>query len=165
LQPLADLAPLLQQSVQILPYAAVMANASDAPHRGQGEPRSRSGLIEHLTPEFSRAVETMLASGDVHFFAIRSVGGAVADVDPDATAYAHRTANFSVAALGSDADRLDRVWRGLHGHFGGLYLSFDTDQSPERLTDAFPEATLARLRLLKARFDPQNTFRDNFNIV
>jgi len=165
LQPLADLAPLLQQSVQILPYAAVMANASDAPHRGQGEPRSRSGLIEHLTPEFSRAVETMLASGDVHFFAIRSVGGAVADVDADATAYAHRTANFSVAALGSDADRLDRVWRGLHGHFGGLYLSFDTDQSPERLTDAFPEATLARLRLLKARFDPQNTFRDNFNIV
>ena len=165
LQPLADLAPLLQQSVQILPYAAVMANASDAPHRGQGEPRSRSGLIEHLTPEFSRAVETMLASGDVHFFAIRSVGGAVADVDPDATAYAHRTANFSVAALGSDADRLDRVWRGLHGHFSGLYLSFDTDQSPERLTDAFPEATLARLRLLKARFDPQNTFRDNFNIV
>ena len=165
LQPLADLAPLLQQSVQILPYAAVMANASDAPHRGQGEPRSRSGLIEHLTPEFSRAVETMLASGDVHFFAIRSVGGAVADVDPDATAYAHRTANFSVAALGSDADRLDRVWRELHGHFSGLYLSFDTDQSPERLTDAFPEATLARLRLLKARFDPQNTFRDNFNIV
>ena len=165
LQPLADLAPLLQQSVQILPYAAVMANASDAPHRGQGEPRSRSGLIEHLTPEFSRAVETMLASGDVHFFAIRSVGGAVADVDPDATAYAHRTANFSVAALGSDADRLDRVWRELHGHFSGLYLSFDTDQSPERLTDAFPEATLARLRLLKARLDPQNTYRDNFNIV
>jgi len=165
LQPLADLAPLLQQSVQILPYAAVMANASDAPHRGQGEPRSRSGLIEHLTPEFSRAVETMLASGDVHFFAIRSVGGAVADVDPDATAYAHRTANFSVAALGSDGERLDRAWHGLHGHFAGLYLSFDTDQSPERLTDAFPEATLARLRLLKTRFDPQNTFRDNFNIV
>jgi alkanesulfonate monooxygenase SsuD/methylene tetrahydromethanopterin reductase-like flavin-dependent oxidoreductase (luciferase family)/FAD/FMN-containing dehydrogenase len=165
LQPLADLAPLLQQSVQILPYAAVMANASDAPHRGQGEPRSRSGLIEHLTPEFARAVQTMLASGDVHFFAIRSVGGAVADVHPDATAYAHRTANFSVVALGSDAERLDRVWHGLYGHFTGLYLSFDTDQSAERLTDAFPEATLARLRLLKARLDPQNTFRDNFNIV
>jgi alkanesulfonate monooxygenase SsuD/methylene tetrahydromethanopterin reductase-like flavin-dependent oxidoreductase (luciferase family)/FAD/FMN-containing dehydrogenase len=165
LQPLADLAPLLQQSVQILPYAAVMANASDAPHRGQGEPRSRSGLIEHLTPEFARAVQTMLESGDVHFFAIRSVGGAVADVHPDATAYAHRTANFSVVALGSDAERLDRVWHGLYGHFTGLYLSFDTDQSAERLTDAFPEATLARLRLLKARLDPQNTFRDNFNIV
>ena len=165
LQPLADLAPLLQQSVQIVPYATVMANASDAPHRGQGEPASRSGLIEHLTPQFAGAAAAMLASGDVHFFAIRSVGGAVADVSPDATAYAHRTANFSVAALGADAERLDRVWHGLHGHFEGLYLSFDTGQTAERLTDAFPEATLARLRELKRRFDPGNTFRDNFNIV
>jgi len=165
LQPLADLAPLLQQSVQLLPYAAVMANASDEPHAGSGEPYSRSGLIEHLTPEFSRAAEAMLASGDVHFFAIRSVGGAVADIAPDATAYAHRSANFSVAALGSNGERLDRVWRELYGHFTGLYLSFDTDQSAERLTDAFPEATLARLRELKSRLDPQNTFRDNFNIV
>jgi FAD/FMN-containing dehydrogenase len=165
LQPLADLAPLLQQSVQILPYAAVMANASDTPHNGRGEPQSRSGLIEHITPEFARAAAAMLASGDVHFFQIRSVGGAVADVDPDATAYAHRSANFSVVALGARAETLDRLWGELYGHFTGLYLSFDTDQRAERLTDAFPEATLARLRLLKARFDPQNTFRDNFNIV
>lgn len=165
LQPLANLAPLVQQSVQILPYAAVMANASDAPHHGQGEPQSRSGLIEHLTPEFAAAAAAMLESGDVHFFAIRSVGGAVADVAPDATAYAHRSANFSVVALGSNAERLNRVWEELYAHFTGLYLSFDTDQSAERLTDAFPEATLARLRLLKTRLDPQNTFRDNFNIT
>ncbi|GAB3607201.1 hypothetical protein GCM10027413_26100 [Conyzicola nivalis] len=165
LQPLADLAPLLQQSVQILPYSAVMANASDAPHNGRGEPQARSGLVEHITPEFARAAAAMLASGDVHFFQIRSVGGAVADVAPDATAYAHRSANFSVVALGASAETLDRRWRELYGHFTGLYLSFDTDQRAERLTDAFPEATLDRLRLLKARLDPENTFRDNFNIV
>ena len=165
LQPLANLAPLLQQSVQLLPYAAVMANATDGPHHGEGEPQSRSGLIEHLTPEFAAAAAELLASGDVHFFSIRSVGGAVTDTDPDATAYAHRSANFSVVALGSNAERLDRVWTGLYGHFTGLYLSFDTDQRPERLTDAFPPATLARLRVLKTRLDPQNTFRDNFNVT
>jgi len=165
LQPLAELAPLLQQSVQIAPYAAVMANASDAPHDGRGEPLMRSGLVEHITPEFARAAEALLASGDVHFFQIRSVGGAVSDVDPDATAYAHRSANFAVAAVGSSAETLDRLWQGLYGHFAGLYLSFDTDQRAERLTDAFPAATLARLRELKTRIDPDNTFRDNFNAV
>ncbi len=38
----------------------------------------------------------MLASGVVVYFQIRSVGGAVADVPADATAYAHRDANFQV---------------------------------------------------------------------
>jgi len=165
LQPLADLAPLLQQSVQLLPYARVMANAQRGHHDGRGEPRSRSGLLEHITPAFAAAVEEMLASGEVHFFQIRSVGGAVADVPADATAYAHRTANFSIVALGSRAEELNRLWDGLAEHFTGLYLSFDTDLRPERLTDAFPVETLVRLRLLKARYDPENVFRDNFNIV
>jgi alkanesulfonate monooxygenase SsuD/methylene tetrahydromethanopterin reductase-like flavin-dependent oxidoreductase (luciferase family)/FAD/FMN-containing dehydrogenase len=165
LQPLADLAPLLQQSVQILPYAGVMANAQRGHHDSRGEPQSRSGLIEHITPEFAAAVARMLATGDVHFFQIRAVGGAVADVPADATAYAHRTANFSVVALGAGAETLNRLWEDLYSHFSGLYLSFDTDLRPERLADAFPVETIARLRLLKSRYDPENVFRDNFNIV
>jgi len=165
LQPLADLGPLLQQSVQLLPYARVMANAQPGHHDGRGEPRSRSGLLEHITPEFAAAVEALLASGEVHFLQIRSVGGAVADVPADATAYAHRTANFSIVALGSRAEELNRLWDALAAHFTGLYLSFDTDLRPERLTDAFPVETIARLRVLKARYDPRNVFRDNFNIA
>jgi len=165
LQPLADLAPLLQQSVQILPYAGVMANAQPGHHDGRGEPQSRSALIEHITPAFAQGAARLLASGEVRFFQIRSVGGAVADVAADATAYAHRTANFSIVALGTRAERLNRLWDDLAEHFTGLYLSFDTDLRPERVTDAFPEATIARLRVLKARYDPQNVFRDNFNIV
>jgi alkanesulfonate monooxygenase SsuD/methylene tetrahydromethanopterin reductase-like flavin-dependent oxidoreductase (luciferase family)/FAD/FMN-containing dehydrogenase len=165
LQPLADLAPLLQQSVQLLPYAQVMANAQRGHHDGRGEPQSRSGLLEHVTPGFAAAAARMLATGDVHFFQIRSVGGAVADVPADATAYAHRSANFSIAALGARAETLNRRWDDLYGHFTGLYLSFDTDLRPERVADAFPVETIARLRVLKARYDPQNVFRDNFNIV
>ena len=59
----------------------------------------------------------MLASGDAYFFQLRAVGGAVSDVAEDATAYAHRAANFSVAAIGADSARLEPrlgVRRGAH---------------------------------------------------
>lgn len=165
LQPFAEAGPLLDQSVQLTTYAAVMANSHDGPHEGQGEPNARSALVEHLTPEFAEAAAELLASGDVYFFQIRSVGGAVNDVAPDATAYAHRSANFSVAALGSNRHRLDAAWDRLRPHFAGLYLSLESDDRPERVDDAFPPGTLARLRELKARLDPENLFRDNFNVA
>ena len=66
----------------VAPYAAVIGNHSSAAHNGQGEPVARSGLIEHLTPDFAAAVTDLLASGVVYFFQIRAVGGAVADVPP-----------------------------------------------------------------------------------
>jgi hypothetical protein len=163
LTPIARVAPLLDQQVQLIPYAGVM-NVPDAPHDGQGDPVARSGLIEHLTPEFCAAAARLITSGAVYFLQIRSVGGAVADVPDEATAYSHRSANFSVVAFGSSRARLDAAWADLGVHFRGLYLSFETDQRPERITEAWPPATLTRLRALKKQYDPANVFRDNFNI-
>jgi len=165
LQPLAQVAPLVQQSVQLVSYASVMANSQGTEHHGQGEPVARSGLIGSFTPEISRATARLLESGEVYFFSVRSVGGAVADVAPDATAYAHRSAGFSISAMGSNRGRLDALWDTLLGDLvDGLYLSFETDPRPERIADAFPPATLARLRTIKAEVDPTNLFRDNFNV-
>jgi len=164
LQPIASVAPLLDQQVQLIPYAGVM-NVPDAAHNGQGDPVARSGLIEHLTPDFCAAAEALIRSGAVYFFQIRSVGGAVADVPSDATAYVHRSANFSVVAFGASRVQLDAAWEGLAPFFDGLYLSFETDQRPERITEAWPEPALGRLRELKMRYDPKNIFRDNFNIT
>jgi len=162
LEPVASVAPLLDQRVVITPYAGLMTNAGDADHSGQGEPASRSGLVDHLTASFAADAERLLRSGAAHFFQLRSVGGAVADVDPMATAYANRSANFSVVALGSSQRRLNDAWDRLHPHFRGSYLSFDTDLRPERLHDAWPPEHLARLRELKRRYDPDGLFRDNF---
>jgi hypothetical protein len=163
LQPIASIAPLLDQQVQLVPYAGVM-NVPDAPHNGQGDPVARSGLIEHLTPEFCAAAAELIRSGTTYFFQIRSVGGAVADVAPEETAYAHRSANFSVVAFGGSKARLDAAWEDMAAHYTGLYLSFETDQRPERIGEAWPAKTLDRLRQLKKRYDPDNVFRDNFNI-
>jgi hypothetical protein len=164
LQPIADIAPLLDQQVVIIPYAGLMANAAQGYHSGQGEPVGHSGLVKHITPAVAADAARLIGSGGAYFFQIRSVGGAVADVPPDATAYANRSANFQVDAFGSRR-RLDPMWEALREHFEGMYLSFETDRSIERLHDAFPPPTLRRLRELKARYDPENVFRDNFNIA
>jgi alkanesulfonate monooxygenase SsuD/methylene tetrahydromethanopterin reductase-like flavin-dependent oxidoreductase (luciferase family) len=162
LQPVAAAGPLYDQNVVLTSYAGVISNASDATHTTEGDVTARSGLIGHLTPEFARAAEKLLVSGAIHWFQIRAVGGAVADVAPEATAYAHRSANFSVTVMGSSARRVDAGWNELRPYFDGLYISFETGL--DRVEDAFPPETLARLRELKRRHDPDNLFRDNFNI-
>lgn len=164
LQPFAQLSTLYQHQVVITPYAEVMGLAADGDHHGQGEPLTRSAFVRAITPGFAAEAADLVRSGAAPFFQLRTVGGAIADVAPAATAYAHRAANFQVTALGPDRARLNAAWDAMREHFDGLYLSFETDTRPERLHDAFPPRTLQRLRELKSRYDPGNVFRDNFNI-
>jgi FAD/FMN-containing dehydrogenase len=166
LQPIADIAPLIDQSVSLASYADVMdAMVSDGPQRGSGEPLAHSGLIDHLTPAFAAETTRMLQAGASYFFQIRAVGGAVADVPDADTAYGWRRANFSVTAMGTTASRLDSWWERLLPYFDGLYLSFETATGNDVLARAFPPATLTRLRGIKRRYDPTGLFRDNFFIA
>jgi len=165
LQPFAEIAPLVQQQVVVAPYAAVMNMFPETPHDGRGEPVSRSAFVREITPGFASASADLIRSGASHWYQIRTVGGAVADVAPEATAYAHRDAGFALAVMGSNAQRLDRWFGPVRDHSEGLYLSFESDRHPDRLTDAFPPATLDRLRRLKAQLDPDNLFRDNFSLT
>jgi len=92
-----------------------------------------SGLVKHFDDEVANAAADLVTSGTTPWFQIRSVGGAVADVDPDATAYAHRDANFAITAIGASAE-FDRLWDTLSHNFTGLYVSFETraDKDPFR---------------------------------
>ncbi len=162
LQPFAPIAPLYEHSVQLVPYSAALVKAQGG-QQGRGEPISRSGLTRHITPELAAATARFVASGVSPFFQIRTTGGAASDIDPDATAYAHRDANFAFSAMGSGRDRLNAGWRALEPFMHGLYLSFETEL--DRVEHAFPPKTLARLRDLKAEYDPDNLFSDNFPIT
>ena len=166
LQPLAEAAPLVGQDVRITSYQAVITNAGDASHGAEGEPTARSGLIGRITPSFAADAARFLESGATYFFQLRAVGGAVHDVPADATAFAHRSAEFSVVAFGSNRRHANDRWNEfIAPHTSGAYLSFETEQGDEQVEAAFPPATLARLRELKRRFDPDNVFRDNANIT
>jgi FAD/FMN-containing dehydrogenase len=164
LEPIAEVAPLLDQNVALASYDQVMGLfTSDAPQQGRGEPHTHSGLADHLTPELSREVADLLDAGTSYFFSIRAVGGAVSDVPSEATAYAGRSAAFSLSAFGASS-RFDEAWERLVPHLSGSYLSFETGTGPVWIERAFPPAHLARLRVLKRRYDPTGLFRDNFFI-
>jgi FAD/FMN-containing dehydrogenase len=104
---------------------------------------------------------------------IAHLGGAMARVAPEATAYAGRDAEYVMNVHGrwrSPAD--DETVRGwARGVFegvtpfatGGGYVNFLTADESTRLASAYGP-NYERLRELKQRFDPGNLFRMNHNI-
>jgi len=99
--------------------------------------------------------------------------GAARRVDPLDTAFGHRDARFNVSPMAiwedPSLDEQEIEWAaGIRGlleplSFGG-YLNYATDDSAETVTGAFGLEAFARLRAVKARWDPDNVFRFNHNI-
>jgi FAD/FMN-containing dehydrogenase len=104
---------------------------------------------------------------------LRVLGGAVARVPEDATAYAHRNSRImaNVAAMYGSADErpAHEAWvrelsAELHDGDDGAYAGFLADEGEERVRAAYPGATWERLTRIKAQYDPDNVFRLNQNI-
>jgi hypothetical protein len=164
LTPFLQIAPVLDQQAQLVPYAAIVA-PQNSPHTGgQTHPLISNGFAMELTTDIGGLLGEGLRSHVAPWVAIRAVGGAVNDVGPMDTAFAHRAANFNVSSVGSRQPVFHAHWDELRPHLDGLYLSFETDSRPERLHDAFPGETLTRLRDLKQKYDPDNVFNQNFPI-
>ncbi|MGZ6132813.1 MAG: FAD-binding oxidoreductase [Myxococcaceae bacterium] len=107
---------------------------------------------------------------------LHHLGGAVARVAPEATAFAHRHAAFALnvvatwpepgpAAAVPHMDWARAVSDAMAPHCtGGVYVNFLGDEGEERVRAAYPPATYQRLREVKRRHDPHNVFRLNQNI-
>jgi FAD/FMN-containing dehydrogenase len=104
---------------------------------------------------------------------LRVLGGAMARVPVEATAFAHRQSRImvNVAAFYEGAeDRLVReAWvtdfaAALLQDDSGAYVGFIGDEGESRIREAYPGATWDRLAAIKRRYDPSNLFRLNQNI-
>ncbi len=104
---------------------------------------------------------------------VRVLGGAMARVPNDATAFAHRTRRLMVA-LGAVYERAEETpvheaWANgfaaaLRPGDPGAYVGFLGDEGDARVHEAYPGSTWRRLTEIKARYDPTNLFRLNQNI-
>jgi FAD/FMN-containing dehydrogenase len=121
-------------------------------------------LTEHARTSNAQMVVTQL----------RALGGAMARVPADATAFAHRSSRVmaSVAALVPSRDDLpaherwvEEYARKLQGSDHGRYVNFLMDEGPDAVAHAFPGATGRRLAEIKRRHDPANVFRRNQNVA
>ena len=107
-------------------------------------------------------------------FQFRVLGGAVARVADDATAYAHRgNAIMGNVACFYETDEqkpLRQAWvndfaAALRQGNSEAYVNFVGATEQDKSLTVYPERTLARLRQIKATYDPTNVFRLNFNIT
>lgn len=104
---------------------------------------------------------------------IRSLGGAMARVSPQATAFAHRENEALVIvpafapsnATEEQAQHIRQTaWGPLEPVTSGAYINFLSDASDASVAAAYPSATYARLVSIKATYDPDNVFNQNQNI-
>jgi FAD/FMN-containing dehydrogenase len=105
---------------------------------------------------------------------VQHLGGAVARVAPDATAFGERSAPFLLNVIASTftADGYDDAvdWaQATHAAVtpaltGGAYVNFLSSEGDERVRAAYGAANYERLVALKNEYDPTNVFRLNQNV-
>jgi FAD/FMN-containing dehydrogenase len=136
---------------------------------------ARTMFIDRVDGATAALILERLAASDspMRVAQLRPLGGAMADVPEDATAFAHRQRRIMVnvaAFYEGDADRpRRRAWvtgfaNDLRQGDESAYVNFLVDEGPERVRAAYPGPTWDRLRALKAEYDPTNLFRLNQNI-
>jgi hypothetical protein len=104
---------------------------------------------------------------------LRVLGGAMARVSADATAFAHRASRIMVNVAAFYEGPEDRPAReawvsefaaALGQDDDGAYVNFLGDEGEARVRAAYPGAIWDRLTAIKSRYDPTNLFRLNQNI-
>jgi FAD/FMN-containing dehydrogenase len=135
---------------------------------------SRTMFIDHVDRPVAETIMRFLEASDspLRVAQLRVLGGAIARVPADATAYAHRTSKImvNVAAFYEPDDKQRReAWvaefsAALNQGDSGAYVNFVGDEGEARVRATYPGATWDRLARIKAEYDPDNLFRLNQNV-
>ncbi|HEX6472095.1 MAG TPA: FAD-binding oxidoreductase [Streptosporangiaceae bacterium] len=168
LRPFRALAPVTADTVRAMPYADVLETSPVLPPGTRME--VRNALVPAVDDALAGAIADLHADGAM--VGLRGLGGAVARVAPDATAYAHRDAEALVVAGAMlppggpaqlAAGPLGR-WSAVETRGRGAYVNFLASATSADVARVYPPATHRRLAGVKRRYDPGNVFRRTHNI-
>jgi FAD/FMN-containing dehydrogenase len=120
---------------------------------------SRTMFMDYIDRDVAAKILQYLTSSKASMAVaqLRVLGGAMARVPADATAFAHRNSKImvNVAALYDQPEQQNDT---------GAYVNFLGQDGEERIRAAYPNGTWERLAAIKAKYDPTNLFRLNQNI-
>jgi FAD/FMN-containing dehydrogenase len=136
----------------------------------------RSCDVDELTDEvidiavdYGNQIKSPLSS-----LALWQMGGAVARVGENATAFHGRKAGFTFNingnTEGADGFAEERewaraYWSALAPYHTSVYINFLMDEGEDRVRDAYGPQKYDKLKELKRLYDPTNLFRLNQNIT
>jgi FAD/FMN-containing dehydrogenase len=171
LDPIRRLGTVLDDDVAPTPYASTLVEGMVPPPGLRFAPRS-AFVDEDCVPQALEVLADVATSTGTPVISVRSLGGAVSRVVPDATAYAHRRAELMVVTVSVGPEpvvaaarpALDAIWGRLAPHVYGAYANFLSDATEEEVAAIYPSATLHRLVAVKERYDPGNLFAGNHNV-
>ncbi|WP_146897481.1 FAD-binding oxidoreductase [Adhaeribacter aerolatus] len=136
----------------------------------------KGDYVKELTDEaidlyikYGSQLPTMLST--VHLYPIN---GAAARVDKKATAWNYRDATYAMVIAGIDPDSGNKdiitnwakdYWQAVHPYsLGGSYINFMMEEGQDRVKATYGD-NYNRLVEIKNKYDPDNLFRVNQNII
>jgi FAD/FMN-containing dehydrogenase len=167
-EPIADL-------VGPMPYVALQQMLDDGFQAGP-HVYWRSHFLTGIPDE---AIDILVAGANaapspMSSVLIEHLGGAVARVGKEETAFDHRDAeyNFAVIAVWTDPEEADaniawarELWNAIQPFARGVYVNYlGVGDDTDRVRAAYGPEKYARLAALKREVDPENLFRRNQNI-
>jgi FAD/FMN-containing dehydrogenase len=171
LAPFRALAEPIADMLQAMPYSGIFFPDEEEFHPTAV---SRTMFVDAVDGDVAATILKHLQASDaaIRVAQLRVLGGAMARVPADATAFAHRDSRIMVnlaAFYDGPADRevrqawVDDFADALLQDDTGVYVNFLTDEG-ERVRQAYPGPTWDRLVEVKRRYDPDNLFHRNQNI-
>jgi FAD/FMN-containing dehydrogenase len=172
LAPFRGLATPIADMVKPIPYPEIYPPEDDEYHPTAV---GRTMFMDRVDREVADYIVERLQESDatMRVAQLRVLGGAMARVPTDATAFAHRASRImvNVAAFyeGPEDRAVREAWvtefaAALRQEDAGAYVNFLGEEGEPRIRHAYPSPTWDRLAEIKARYDPTNLFRLNQNI-
>jgi FAD/FMN-containing dehydrogenase len=176
MRPLREFGPPLADQVGPMPYTALQSMLDEGFPPGMQvywTAHFLTGLsdaaIDTLVEHFGRITSPLSA------ILIEHLGGAVARVGADESAFAYRDAPYNLAVIARWTDPAESAERHVAWARGvreamrpfaqGVYVNYlGVGDEAERVLSAYGDRTYARLAAIKAAYDPENVFRVNQNI-
>jgi FAD/FMN-containing dehydrogenase len=171
LEPLLSLPSVTEVSLGPIEYGDLLEAAPP------GQPPFRfvggNGFVPDVSDELLGAAQRAYESGVPTMVMLRALGGAFSRVAAEATPIAFRDAQVfflvnSVLPLDASDEQVAAVMHDLAEPIGfttGRYSNFTQVTGDDVLAEIYPPATLARLRAVKAAFDPGDVFRPMHHIA